>query len=122
MPNNLRSLMQSLTSLSGVFQQSMWQPLVDIYRTREGWVLKFELAGVRSSDFELLVSGRTLTVRGCRYDWLAHEAWHSYSMEIAYNCFERSVRLPCDIDPSGIRTEYRDGMLLVRIATPEVQR
>jgi HSP20 family protein len=36
-------------------------------------------------------------------------------MEIAYSRFERSVELPCNLDRADITTEYRDGMLLVRI-------
>jgi HSP20 family molecular chaperone IbpA len=38
-------------------------------------------------------------------------------MEIAYSDFERSLELPCDLGRADITTEYRDGILLVRIAT-----
>jgi HSP20 family molecular chaperone IbpA len=58
---------------------------------------------------------RSLILRGERYDWSIDEVRHSYSLEIAYNRFERTLRLPCEIDPHEIKTEYRDGMLLIRI-------
>jgi HSP20 family molecular chaperone IbpA len=36
-------------------------------------------------------------------------------MEIAYSRFERQVELPGDLQRAKIDTEFRDGMLLVRI-------
>ena len=101
------------------YQQSCWCPPVDVYRRRGGWLIKIELAGVRPGDFELLARGRCLTLRGIRHDWAISEDSHAYSMEIAYNRFERSMELPCDLETARIETEYRDGMLLVHVLTPE---
>ena len=39
-----------------------------------------------------------------------------YQLEIAYSHFERSIELP-NLDPARVATEYRDGMLVVRIQT-----
>ena len=36
-------------------------------------------------------------------------------MEISYNRFRRSIELPIDLTQADIRSEYRDGMLLVLI-------
>jgi HSP20 family molecular chaperone IbpA len=41
-------------------------------------------------------------------------------MEIAYSRFERVIDLPADLDQACIATEYRDGMLLIRIQ-PELR-
>jgi HSP20 family protein len=92
-----------------------WCPATDIYRTRQGWVVKFELAGVRPEDIDLEALGRRLTVRGVRRDCGTPQECCYYRMEIAYSRFERTVELPCDLDRADITTEYRDGMLLVRI-------
>jgi HSP20 family molecular chaperone IbpA len=40
-------------------------------------------------------------------------------MEIAYNRFERTLELPCDLELARITVEGRDGMLLLRVATKE---
>ena len=40
-----------------------------------------------------------------------------YHMEISYSTFERTLELPVDLEPARIATEYKDGMLLVRIRT-----
>jgi HSP20 family protein len=36
-------------------------------------------------------------------------------MEIAYSHFERTVELPRELRQARISTEYRDGMLFVRL-------
>ena len=38
-----------------------------------------------------------------------------YRMEIPYSQFERALELPCDLKRAAITTEFKDGMLLVRI-------
>jgi HSP20 family protein len=109
-------------------QETPWQPLMDVYRTANGWLVKFELAGVRAEDIDLQVLGGRMVVRGVRRDRLREEAQKSgqpspvhYRMEIAYSRFERSLELPCDLKRADIITEYRDGLLLVRV-TPRTEK
>jgi HSP20 family protein len=97
-------------------QDSPWCPAADVYRGRNGWLVKYELAGVRPEDLELTALGNRLTLRGSRRDSTALEGCHYYQMEIAYSHFERSLTLPCDLERADITTEFRDGMLLVRIS------
>ena len=101
------------------FQHTAWHPSVDVYQTRDGWVLKYELAGVMPSEVQLTVHGRTVTVRGARRDVRVDEHKQSYCMEISYNQFERSLDLPCDLDAMNVTTDYRDGMLIVRLKCEE---
>jgi HSP20 family protein len=115
MADLLGHLIRSMAAASGPLARPRWQPAVDVYRTADGWLLKYELAGVRPEDIEVHLSGRTVVVRGSRYDWCAAECRHSYSMEIAYNQFERSIQLPCDVESTEVKTEYREGMLLVHV-------
>jgi HSP20 family protein len=92
-----------------------WRPAADMYRCEHGWLLKFDLAGVRQEDVQIRVSGATLMVSGTRRDWRVYERQEPQSLEIAYSHFERTVELPEEIARAEIRSEYRDGMLLVHI-------
>jgi HSP20 family protein len=97
-------------------RESPWHPAADVYRGKNGWIVKFELAGVRPEDIELTVQGNRLTLRGVRRDdCAALEGCRYYRMEIAYSPFERSLTLPCDLERANVTSEYRNGMLLVRI-------
>jgi HSP20 family protein len=98
-----------------VAEAGPWAPRADVYRGASKWLVKLDLAGVRPEDVEVRVRGRRVTVRGVRRDFSVLEGRESYSMEISYNRFERSIDLPVELDRSEIRTEYRDGMFLLEI-------
>ena len=98
---------------------AVWQPQVDIYRAREGWVVKMDLAGVRCQDVSITVRGSQLCVSGARYDRIVEEGWSHYAMEIAYNRFERTLELPCDLERARITMECREGMLLLHVTAKE---
>jgi HSP20 family protein len=93
----------------------VWRPRADVYRTDEGWLIKLDLAGVRPDDVTVALCGSVLTVSGCRRDWLLQRGWDHLQMEIAYNCFERRLQLPCQSGSFRLSTEFRDGYLLVRV-------
>src|SRR5579864_7170066 len=98
-------------------RDTLWQPSADVYRTRTGWLLKFDLAGVRPEDVTVSVRGRRVSVSGIRRDFIAEEGCSYYSMEISYNRFERSLEMPADLENARITLEARDGLLLVRMIT-----
>ena len=54
---------------------------------------------------------------GRRRDWVVKEDWSHYSLEIAYCRFERAVDLPCEPERAAVTTEYRDGLLLIRVTS-----
>ena len=101
-----------------------WSPPVDIYRTRDGWLVKFDLAGVQRSDLQVAVAGRHLSLRGRRRDWCVEQeaGCSAYSMEITYSEFQRTIELPDEIERMRVTTDYRDGMLLVQLVAQKESR
>ena len=97
------------------YGNACWCPSADIYRGRNGWLVKLDLAGVRTSDIRLRVDGRRIVVEGIRRDYCVLDEQRAYSMEISYNRFRRSLELPCDLTECEVQSEYRDGMFLVLI-------
>lgn len=102
-------------SASSPHANAAWRPAADVYRCEHGWLLKFDLAGVRPEDIEIHVQGRTIVVAGTRRDSRVYQRQQAHRMEISYSRFERSVELPEEIAEAEVRTEYRDGMLLVHV-------
>ncbi len=120
MPRDLIRFMQSLfLPAARSLQEGCWYPCADVYRTATGWLVKLDLAGIRPEEVEVAISGHRLIVTGVRRDRSVKEERHCYQMEIAYNRFERVIEMPADLDQSSIATEYRDGMLTIRLR-PEV--
>lgn len=108
-----------LASGGAVDSQLVWQPAVDLYRCTAGWLLKFELAGVRQEDVHVAADSRGITVSGIRRDVRQFESQETHLMEIAYSRFERFVALPEPIEDVQLHAELRDGMLFVRVLTAE---
>jgi len=93
----------------------VWQPPVDVYRSRNGWLLKFDLAGVRPEDVQVRIAGSRITISGVRRDWILEQGYTYHSMEISYNRFERTIELPGDFTNAEFGLEAKDGLLLVRM-------
>jgi HSP20 family protein len=119
MTRDSRHASEFLLSAARAFQQTHWQPSVDAFRTAQGWLLKYELAGVLPHEIQLSVKGRQVVIRGVRRDIRVDERQQSYCMEISYNQFERVLELPCDLSDMQVATDYRDGMLTVRLTCKE---
>jgi HSP20 family protein len=97
-----------------------WQPSADVYQTRNGWVVKFDLAGVKPSDVTVAIRGRRLMVSGFRRDAFLEEGIEEgciYSMEISYNRFERAITMPANLERARVTVAAREGLLLVRMIT-----
>ena len=112
---SLQSLMQGAMPSPNA-KEACWQPSVDIYRAADAWLVKFDLAGVRKEDIQVVLDGKRLTVRGVRRDLTILDGQRAYSMEIDYNQFERIVELPINVETARFASDYRDGMFLVSIA------
>ena len=94
-----------------------WAPSADVYRTQNGWLLKFDLAGVRLEDVTVSVRGRYVSVSGVRRDSVVEEGCSYYAMEISYNRFERSLEMPVNLANARVTIEARNGLVLVRMIT-----
>ncbi len=92
-----------------------WRPPVDVYRSCKGWLLKFDLAGVRPEDVQVRIAANRVTVKGVRRDWVLEQGYSYHSMEISYNRFERTIELPGDLSNAEFGLEAKDGLLLVRV-------
>ena len=97
----------------------LWYPSADVYKTREGWVVKVELAGVSSEEIELTVAEDTLHLSCCRRDHFCSETLFCHQLEITYSRFEKTIRFPCPIEGAHIEANYRDGLLLIALRVPE---
>jgi HSP20 family protein len=93
----------------------LWCPAADVYRTSDGWIVKVDLAGVSTDDLEITVHGSTLHVAGCRRDTFYAEAVSYQQLEITYSRFEKVLHFPCSIEGAAIKSDYRDGLLMLHL-------
>lgn len=93
----------------------LWNPAADVYRTRSGWIVKLDLAGVAIDELEITVLDSILRVRGTRHDTFYEEGFTYHQMEITYSRFEKSIQFPCTIQGAELRHDYHDGLLIIRL-------
>ena len=94
----------------------LWNPPADVYRTRDGWIVKVDLAGVRADDLEIdLYDANYLRIRGCRRDTFYEDGFRYHQMEITYSRFEKTVQFPGPITGASIGRDYRDGFLIIKL-------
>ena len=93
----------------------LWNPPADVYRTDEGWIVKVDLAGMCSDDFQLELTGSGLRIRGCRRDTVYREGFVYQQMEITYSRFEKTIQFPCELDEASLKHHYDDGFLIISL-------
>src|SRR2546422_3769970 len=93
----------------------LWCPAADVYRTREGWIVKVDLAGIRPEDVQITIDGPLLRVSGSRRDSFCGEGVSHYQLEITYSRFEKTIQFPRSIEHSSIARAYNDGLLILRL-------
>jgi HSP20 family protein len=99
--------------------ENFWYPAADVYKTRGGWVVKVELAGVAPDELLVEISGDTLRVAGVRRDEAVTESISYHQLEITYSRFEKTIRFPCPVDRARVERRYKDGLLVLYLHSPE---
>jgi HSP20 family protein len=97
----------------------LWCPAADVYQTRDGWIVKVDLAGVNAQDLEIVIAGSTLRIAGCRRDTFFGEGVIYHQLEITYSRFEKTLRFPCSIEDAHLARDYRDGLLVLHLRRTE---
>ena len=109
---------------SGVFgaEPTGFVPSFEVKETKDSYVFKADLPGIKESELDISVTGNRLTISGERQQEKKDEADTFYAYERSYGSFSRSFTLPEGIDADHINGELRDGVLNVVVPKkPEVQ-
>ena len=120
----LVSFQQALDS----FRDSSWldaglsgggaYPPMNVFRKGDDFIVITELPGVKKSDRDVQVKGRTLRLSGVKsVDFPEKAAVHR--RERLAGRFDRAVTMPVEINPDGVKAEYRDGVLALYLPQAE---
>ena len=97
----------------------LWNPAADVYRCKDGWIVKVDLAGICSDELEIELRGSLLRISGCRRDTHYREGFVYHQMEITYSRFEKTIQFPGPIEGASLEHDYRDGFLIVNLGRGE---
>lgn len=95
---------------------------VDVLDTPENLIVRAAVPGVKPENLNVFVEKNVLTIQGTSEAFSASESDRVFRREIATGSFERSLRLPDNVNPDAIDAQFEHGVLTVKIPhLPEEQ-
>src|SRR5688572_33017289 len=98
---------------------SKWYPAVDILESKDSYLIRAELPGMKREDINVEVKDGTLVLSGESKSEKPAEGVEYRHVERAAAKFWRSYSLPETAKQDGIEATYRDGILEIRVAKAE---
>ncbi len=94
-------------------------PALNVWSDEQRAVVAAEVPGLAVNDVQLTVNNRVLTLEGERRADPEAEGTERHRQERACGAFNRSVRLPFEVDESRIKATLRHGVLVVDLPRRE---
>lgn len=92
---------------------------VDIYEQEKTLVIEAEMPGVSKEDLQLNVKGKLITLGGEKKRKEEVTTEQQLRMERSSGKFERTFRMPFEIDAEKVVANYENGILRLEISKPE---
>jgi len=103
-------------------QAEMFVPAFEVKETKETYIFKADLPGVKESDLDISLTGNHLTISGKREAEKEEDVNNYYTYERSYGAFSRTFTLPQAADSEHVRADLKDGVLsLIVPKKPELQ-
>ncbi|MBN1288054.1 MAG: Hsp20/alpha crystallin family protein [Actinobacteria bacterium] len=99
-----------------------WAPAVDIYETDNSLVVEAELSGLQPGDIDVSIDNNIVTIKGERKKETEVKEENYHRIERASGVFQRSIRLPSEVDAEKIEAAYENGVLKVTIPKVEPKK
>ncbi len=97
-------------------------PAFDVKETKDTYLFKADMPGVKESDLEVTYQDNQLMVRGKRDQEKEEQGDTYFTYERSSGSFARSFTLPGGVDADHVRAELMDGVLTIAISKkPESQ-
>ena len=98
---------------------SMWHPAVDVLESKDSYLIRAELPGMKREDIKVEVKDGTLVLSGERKSEKPAEGVEYRHVERVAAKFWRSFSLPENAKPDGIEATYKDGIIEIRVPKSE---
>ncbi len=117
----LKTPVRSAGAKAGAKVTGVGQVALDIFEFDNYYILKAPIAGVKLSDLDIEITDNTITIRGARKQTDDIPDNQYYLRECFWGEFERTVTLPCSIDPRKVKATFNKESIL-KILVPKEER
>lgn len=104
--------------LQGFSPTDAWRPSVNLYETRDSYLICVDLAGMDQTEIEVTVEKGHVVVRGRRMSPMPPDGSRAVAvhlMEIDHGMFCRTIEMPGGVSEEAIAANYHLGMLWVTL-------
>ena len=98
---------------------SKWYPVVDVLESKDSYLIRAELPGMKKEDIKVEVKDGALVLSGERGAEKPAEGVEYRHVERVAAKFWRSFSMPETAKQDGIEATYKDGILEVRVPKAE---
>lgn len=99
--------------------QSRWHPAVDVLESKDSYLIRAELPGMKREDIKVEIKDGTLVLSGESKTEKPAEGVQYRHVERVAAKFWRSFSLPETVKQDGIEATYKDGILEIRVPKAE---
>jgi HSP20 family protein len=103
-------------------RKSKWYPAVDVLESKDSYLIRAELPGMKREDIKVEVKDGTLVLSGERKSEKPTEGVEYRHLERVAAKFWRSFSLPETVKQDGIEATYKDGILEIRVPKVEAAK
>ena len=96
-----------------------WAPSIDVTETEGEITVTAELPGVKQEEVDITITDDVLTLKGQKKEEKEVKDRNYHRIERSYGSFQRSVRLPTDVQAGEAKAAYKDGILTITIPKAE---
>ena len=93
-------------------------PPINVFVKGDDFTVITEVPGLKKSDLQVQVKGNTIHLSGTKSVSYPEKA-SLHRRERLEGRFDRAVTLPFEIDPDGVKAQYRDGLLALFLPRAE---
>jgi HSP20 family protein len=117
--NEMNRILDNIWGDRGGDDGSMLVPAVDLVEKDDKFSVSIELPGLKREDVKVTLQENTLTISGTKNRESETRGDRYHRIERSFGSFCRTVNLPTGVDLSGIKADFKDGILTVQLSKVE---
>lgn len=106
---------REMTPAIPALERAAFNPSFDVTETKDSYLFKADVPGVKQDEIEISVTGNRLQISGKRETEEETKNDTVYTYERQYGSFARSFTLPDSADLEHAKSELKDGVLTLVI-------
>ncbi|MCX7834701.1 MAG: Hsp20/alpha crystallin family protein [bacterium] len=99
--------------------EPMWSPRMDVIESKDDYIVKADIPGVRKEDVKITLNENVLTVQGERAEEVKKDSDTYHLIERRVGKFSRSLTLPTNVVVEKIKAKFNDGVLTITLPKAE---